>query len=72
MANTKIRGYKWQMNYRGFDIHHSAKDGLYRAVSDNNLITKDLATEDHYHVANDFELILTMINDHFEVLDSMV
>lgn len=71
MAHTKIRGYIWSMNYRGFDVHYQARTGIFRAVPDNNLLAKDLATEDHCHVSNDFDMIMAMVNDHWEVLEAM-
>lgn len=68
---AKIRGYQWTMNYRGFDVYYSAKNDQYKNVPNANLIAKDLATVEHYAVADSVEEAISMIDDHFEVIFSM-
>lgn len=35
--SAKIRGYQWQMNYRGFDCYFNARKEVHLAMLDNGL-----------------------------------
>lgn len=69
---TKIRGYLWTMNYRGFNVYAKKNDvDAWHADPDQNLVNKGLAATEEILYGEGVVDIMKAIDDRWEALASM-